>query len=308
MVSNCAVWLEELAAWRYLDEAWAHMRFGLRAGPHPRWVASTTPKPRPLIGKLYRGEIDGAVLTRASFRDNPHLPQHIKDALEEEYGGTQLGRQELEGELIEQDENALWKHEGIAAARVAADALPKLDRITVGIDPSGGAGEQGIVVSGKAQLSGADGRTQLTHGYVLADRTVRMSPGGWARRAVQAAIDFEADDIVVERNYGGQMAIATVRAAADSMGIAIPIREVLATSGKRIRATPVSALTEQLRWHHAGQFPELENQLCTWYEELGWSPDRLDAMVWGAWHNKVVHRHPSVGSRGMSMAATRTIG
>lgn len=316
--NRCAVWLEELAAWRYLDEAWSHMRFGLRAGPNPRWVASTTPKPRPLIAKLYKGEIDGAVLTRASFRDNPHLPQHIKDALEEEYGGTQLGRQELEGELIEQDENALWTHEGIESSRIAADALPKLVRVTVGVDPSGGAGEQGIVVAGKAmqehmKLVTIGDRvrempTLLAHGFVLADRTVHMTPGGWGRRAVQAAIDFEADDIVVERNFGGQMAIATIRAAADALGVAIPIREVLATNGKRIRATPVAALTEQQRWHHAGHFPELENQMCTWHEELGWSPDRLDAAVWTAWHNKVVQRHPSIGSKGMSLAAARQIG
>ena len=113
---------------------------------------------------------------------------------------------------------------------------------------------------------------------------------------------------MVERNYGGQMALATIRAAADSMGVAIPIREVLATDGKRIRATPVAALTEQQRWHHVGVFPELENQLCTWYEELKWSPDRLDAMVWGGWHNKVVQKHPSIGTRGMSMVAARQIG
>lgn len=307
--NRCATWLEELAAWRYLDEAWAHMRFGLRVGPHPRWVASTTPKPRPLIGKLYRGELEGVVLTRASFRDNPHLPQHIKDALEEEYGGTQLGRQELEGELIEQDENALWTHEMIESARVKPEvARAHMDRITVGVDPSGGAGEQGIVVAGKALLQVPEGRTKLVHGYVLADRTVRMSPGGWGRRAVQAAIDYEADDIVVERNYGGQLALTTIRAAADSMGVPIPIREVWATNGKRVRAAPVAALSEQGRWHFAGNFPELENQLCTWHEELDWSPDRLDAMVWTAWHNKVVSRHPAVGSRGMSIAATRQIG
>lgn len=307
--NRCRVWAEELAAWRYMDEAWAHMRFGLRVGPNPRWVASTTPKPRPLIGKLYRGEIEGAVLTRASFRDNPYLPQHIKDALEEEYAGTQLGRQELEGELIEQDENALWTHEAIDLARLRPGDLPKLDRITVGVDPSGGAGEQGIVVAGKAMLAkSATERALLAHGFVLADRTVRMSPGGWGRRAVQAAIDYEADDIVVEKNYGGQMAIATIRAAADAMGVAIPIREVIATNGKRIRATPVAALTEQVRWHHAGEFPELENQMCTWYEELGWSPDRLDAAVWTGWHNKVVQRHPSIGARGFSTAASRKIG
>jgi phage terminase large subunit-like protein len=311
LVSNCAAWLEEMAAWRYLDDAWAHMRFGLRVGPRPHWVASTTPKPRPLIKKLHEGKVRGAVVTRASYLDNPHIDEETKAALEEEYGSKQLGRQELYGELIEQDENALWTHEAIDAARVSPDELPKLIRVTVGVDPSGGAGEQGIVVGGKASLPAeAQGAVKrlLDHGFVLADRSCHLSPHGWGRRAVQAAVDFEADDIAVEMNYGGEMAIATVRAAADDMGIPIPIRKVTATRGKRVRAEPVAALTTQNRWHHAGVFPELETQLCTWYPELDWSPDRLDAMVWTAWHNKVVKLPSGVTQGAFGRAATRQIG
>jgi phage terminase large subunit-like protein len=306
--NRCAFWLEELAAWRYLDDCWSHIRFGLRAGPNPRWIASTTPKPRPLIKRLNDGKVKGAVLSRASYQDNAHLPEHIKQALEEEYAGTQLGRQELYAEVIEQDENALWTRDCIDANRWDPDDLPKFQRVTVGVDPSGGAGEQGIVVSAKATLPGLDGRP-MPHGFVLADYSVHLNPIGWGRRAVQAAIDFEADDIAVERNFGGDMAIATVRSAADYMGVNIPIREVQATRGKRVRAEPLSALMEQGRYHHAGVFPALEQQMCTWYPELGWSPDRLDAMVWGGWHNKVVKTAQSSGRGfGNSAALDRAIG
>lgn len=280
--NRCASWAEELAAWRYLDAAWDQMRFGLRTGPHPHWVASTTPKPRPLIKKLNSEQMQGVAITRATYRENPYIPEDIKTALEETYGGTQLGRQELLGELIDEDENALWTHEMIDASRWKYEDLPPLKRITVGVDPSGGAGEQGIVVSGRAQLPRNDtDRRLLHHGFVLADRTVCLSPDQWARRAVQAAVDYEASDIVVERNYGGQLVVSTIRSAADDMGIPIPIRTVWATQGKRVRAEPVAALTEQRRWHHAGTFPELEGQMCTWTPELDWSPDRIDACLAG---------------------------
>lgn len=326
--NRCVAWLEELAAWKYLDEVYSHMRFGLRVGPHPRWIASTTPKPRPLIQRLYRGEVGNTVLTRASYLDNPYISDEVKAELEEEYGGKQLGRQELYGEMIEQDENALWRRHVIDANRWQLE-LPNIARTSVGVDPSGGAGEQGIVVGAKAMMPGLPGwsgdpeemlafqrrltdpqarplETLRPHGFVLADYTVNLSPDGWGRRAVQAAIDWEADDIVVEKNYGGAMAIATVRAAADSMGVSIPVREVTATRGKAIRAQPVAALTDQGRWHHAGNFPELETQLTTWTPESDWSPDRLDGMVWTGWHNKVVALKGGTGKSGFA-AASRTI-
>ena len=315
--NRCSVWAEELAAWRYLADAWDHMRFGLRAGPHPHWVGSTTPKPRDLIRKLAANGIRDTVVTRASMYDNPHLPLSIREALEDAYGGTQLGRQELLGLVIDEDENALWTHAALDAARVAPDDHPPLIRITVGVDPSGGAGEQGIVVAGKSKLwlppgspNTLAGAAKLKHhGYVLDDRTCHLSPDGWGRRAVQAAIDWQADDIVVETNFGGDMAVSTIRAAADALGVSIPIRKVTASRGKAVRAEPVSALTEQGRWHHAGTFEALEDQLTTWYPELDWSPDRLDAMVWTAWHNKVVQLMAGTGRSGFSSKSiSRAIG
>lgn len=313
--NRCLVWAEELAAWRYLDECFNHMRFGLRVGPRPHWISSTTPKSRPLIKRLMLGEIPNVVVTRATTYDNPHLAQDIRDALEDAYGGTALGAQELSGELVEQDENALWTRSIIDDNRIDESDLPELARISVGVDPSGGAGEQGIVVVGKAQLDtvawnryrqeklrtnelpenvvdiseAKSGRSQI-HGFVLADRSCRLSPDGWGRRAVRAAIDFNADDIIVETNFGGDMAIATVNAAAQALGMSIPVRKTTASRGKRPRAEPVAALTEQGRWHHVGVFNELEDQLCTWTPESDWSPDRLDAMVWPAWHMRMVGR------------------
>lgn len=313
--NRCAIWAEELAAWRYLDQTWDQMRFGLRSGPRPHWVASTTPKPRTLIKKLMSGQMDNVVITRGTTYDNPHLPEDIRAALEDAYGGTQIGRQELYAEVIDQDENALWNRGIIDAGRLRPDEVPSLARKSVGVDPSGGRGEQGIVVVGKAMVehlrmvNGRDRLVPLAHGYVLADRTCHLSPDGWGRRAVQAAVDHEADDICVETNFGGDMALNTIRSAADSMGIHIPIKKVTATRGKKVRAEPVSALTEQGRWHLAGNFPELEDQMCEWYDELDWSPDRLDAMVWPAWHLRIVKAAMAgVATSGGLAAATRTIG
>lgn len=318
--NRCVTWCEELAAWRYLDSCFSHMRFGLRIGRRPHWIASTTPKPKPLLRKMINGEFKDIVVTHATTYDNPHLAQHIRDALEESYGGTTLGSQELLGKLVEQDENALWVRERINDGRV--DEPPLLNKITVGVDPSGGAGEQGIVVVGKQVITATtddlhklnktydpsnsivsiqkyleskhiDNKSKkIQHGFVLADYSCKLSPAYWGRRAVQAAVDWETDDIVVETNFGGDMALATIQGAADAMGVPIPIRKVTASRGKRPRAEPVAALSERGRWHHVGVFEELEDQMSTWTPESDYSPDRLDAMVWPPWHMKLVSIMP----------------
>jgi phage terminase large subunit-like protein len=302
--NTCLAWLEEFAAWRYMDACWDQLRFGLRSGPRPHWVASTTPKPKPLLKRLMLGEIRNVATTHATMYENPHLPEHIRDALEESYAHTELGEQELYGKLLDEVSNALWRRKTIAAGRMRAEDLPDLIRRTVGVDPSGGAGEQGIVVTAKSPLllpgllpgPAPDPDERPTqgqprpqhHGFVLDDRSCHLPPERWGQRAVQAAVDWEADDICVEVNYGGDQAIAVIHTALEKQGVDIPVRKVRATHGKVIRAQPVAALAAQGRWHHAGVFPELEDQLATWYPELGWSPDRLDAMVWGPWHMKLV--------------------
>jgi phage terminase large subunit-like protein len=302
LVANCLSWLEEVAAWRYLQACWEQMRFGLRSGPRPHWIGSTTPKPRPLIKKLAKQTPHDVVVTRASTDNNPHLEASIRSALYEEYGGQQIGRQELHAEVLEEDAAALWTREVLERTRVGVkgkSAVPEtFSRLTVGVDPSGGAGEQGIVVVGRASIEHVDERgrpARHSEGFVLADKTVCLDPHGWSRTAVQAAIEWEADDLVVERNYGGAMAMSTLLDACDGLGVSLPVREVTASRGKRVRAEPVSALTNRDRWHLAGYFPELEDQCCTWTIDSDYSPDRLDAMVWPAWHMGLV----SVRSRGV---------
>lgn len=287
----CLVWAEELAAWRYLQGCWDQLRFGLRSGDRPHWVASTTPKPKPLIKKLVsENRKMNVVLTQGvTMYDNPYLEQSVKEELEETYAGTQLGAQELYGRLLEEDENALWTRQIIESSRITLDDLPDLARSTVGVDPSGGAGEQGIVVTAKSGPILGEGATRAQfHGFVLDDRSCHMSPDGWGQRAVQAAIDWGTDDICVEVNYGGDQAVAVLHTAMEKMGVSVPVRQVRATRGKMVRAQPVSALSAQGRMHHVGVFEELETQMTTWYPELGWSPDRLDGMVWGPWHMKLV--------------------
>lgn len=329
LVANCLAWLEELAAWRYLDDCWDQMRFGLRTGARPHWVGSTTPKPRQLIKKIATGQFRGVQITRATMYDNPYLPDSVKQDLEDTYGGTTLGAQELYGRIVEQDENALWQRANLERDRVIE--APPLKRISVGIDPSGGRGEQGIVAVGKfeqliaptpeqiAQFGTGTGAPHAwaqmqktrkdTHGYVLADYSCRLSPDGWGRRSVQCAIDTEADDIVVETNFGGDMAVAVIQGAVDAAGVSIPVRTVTASRGKRVRAEPVAAMSAREKWHHVGVFEELEDQQCTWSQESDYSPDRLDAMVWPAWHQKMVRttQLQAVGSWGGS-AMNRKIG
>jgi phage terminase large subunit-like protein len=283
------------------------MRFGLRLGRRPHWVGSTTPKPKKLIKDLIENKISNVVMTTATTNDNPHLPQHIRKQLFDRYEGTSLGAQELLGRLIDQDENALWNREMIERNRVFE--IPEtLARITVGVDPSGGQGEQGIVVVGKEIVIEPSGVVSRPHGFVLADYTVRLSPAEWGKRSVQCAVDFDADNIAVEVNFGGDMAVSVIKQALDNEGLHIPVKVVRASRGKRPRAEPVAALAANDRLHHVGVFEQLESQQCTWTPDSPDSPDRLDAMVWGAWQTKLVSLLTTVSNSrtGMSdMSQTR---
>lgn len=306
--NTCLAILEEFAAWRYMDQCFDQLRFGLRSGPRPHWVAATTPKPRALLKRILSGELKDVVTTHGTIYDNPHLEQHVKDALEEAYAGTDLGEQELYGRLLDEISGALWKRSTIAENRVAPDDLPKLVRVTVGVDPSGGAGEQGIVVAAKSSPLPTQLGRPLAHGYVLDDRSCKLPPEGWGQRVLQAALDWDADDICVEVNYGGDQAVAVLRTAAEKLGVSVPVRQVRATRGKAVRAQPVAALAAQGRLHHAGVFEELEDQMCTWTPELDWSPDRIDAEVWTKWHMRLVSATSSGQGRFGGSAMSQRIG
>lgn len=294
--NRCLIWAEELAAWRYLNECWQHMRYGLRVGPWPHWIASTTPKPKKLIKELKQKAITGVlrsnghpevVMTSATTKDNPHLDDEVKKQLFEDYGGTRLGRQELYAEILDDVPNALWLPPFIDETRIDMAVLPHLDVIVVGVDPPAketGA-ECGIIVSGKVDRWDLPVQRELglhdrSHGFVLDDRSKAGRPDEWAKAVISAFDDWKANRVVVEVNNGGDMVKHTLRQIRQSL----PVKEVHASRGKAKRAEPVATLYEQRRMHHLGYFPHLEDQQLTFdpdEPDPEPSPDRMDACVWG---------------------------
>ena len=267
-----AAWCDEIGAWRYGEDAWNMLMFGLRLGNDPQVVVTTTPRPTKLIRELVKDPT--CVVTRgSSYENRSNLAPAFFDQIVRRYEGTRLGRQELNAELLEDTPGALWSHCIIDAARLPA--APILTRVVVAIDPAVTLGEEsdetGIVVAGK------DARG---HGYVLADISGRYQPTEWARLAITAYRTHKADRIVAERNNGGDMVEATIRMVDPN----VPVTMVWASRGKVTRAEPVSALYEQGRAHHVGVFPQLEDQMTNFTTDFdrkaaGYSPDRLDSMV-----------------------------
>jgi phage terminase large subunit-like protein len=265
-----AAWGDELAKWRYPDETFDMLQFGLRLGARPRQMFTTTPRPIALIRRLIAAP--STVTTRATTAMNAeHLVRGFLERVVARYHGTRLGRQELLGELIEDRADALFQREEIEAARV--DAPPPLRRIIVAVDPPASArsGTCGIIAAGL----GADGA-----GYVLADRTIaEVRPTVWAGRALGLYRALAADALVAEVNQGGDMVEAVFR----EVDASVPVTKVRAMRGKWLRAEPVAALYAQGRVRHVGAFPALEDEMCDFGPEglsSGRSPDRLDALVW----------------------------
>jgi phage terminase large subunit-like protein len=264
-------WCDELGAWRYA-ETWDQMLFGLRLGLDPRVIVTTTPKPTKLIKELARNK--KTVVTRGSTFDNSkNLAPAALAQLKAKYEGTRLGRQELEAEILEQSEGALWTLEMIENARLKGPA-PDMQRIVVSIDPA-------ITSKAESNLTGIIGAGLGVdrRGYVLADATGQYSPDQWARKAVELYHSIGAERFVAEGNQGGDM----VRHTIASVWRNAPITIVHASRSKQARAEPIAALYEQNKISHVGIFGPLENQMCSW-EPLSNppmpSPDRLDAMVW----------------------------
>ncbi len=291
--NRCRVWAEELAAWRYLDEAWDQMIFGLRLGPSPRVVVTTTPKPRKKLRELLADPRTVRALTAdgriPTTDDNPHLPDAIRRELYKLFGGTRKGRQELGGELLDDVPGALWRRETLDVMRVLEH--PDLVRVVVAVDPEATSGEDsaetGIIVVGMGYVPAhpvtnpalveAHPPAPHLHGYVLDDATVRGTPREWASAAVAAYHRNRADLIVGEVNNGGEMIGYTIR----TIDKRPPFKAVHASRGKATRAEPIASLYEQLLIHHVGELPLLEDQLCEWVPGESDSPDRLDAVVWG---------------------------
>jgi phage terminase large subunit-like protein len=307
-------WADELAKWREAEEAWMNLQMALRHGTRPRALVTTTP--RQGMELLKRIDADAlTITTRGRTSDNINLDEKVIEVLTATYGGTRIGAQELDGVLLEDVEGALWTREAIEKARVQlplpgregpgvgaseasmvhgsidaassrVDAYPSasppsnggefLDRIVVGVDPPAGSGEGsdacGIVVCGSIG-------EKL---YVLEDSTVRgLSPEGWANRVAAAAGRWNTRLVVAEANNGGAMVESVLRAA----DLGLRVRLVHASRGKCARAEPIALKFETRKAFFAGEFPELEAELCGMiagggYEGPGRSPDRADAMVW----------------------------
>jgi len=274
-----AGWVDELAKFRYMQECWDQLQFGLRLGDHPRVLVTTTPRPLPLVKKLMVDE--DTFVTRGSTMDNAsNLAANTLKQLYDRYGSTRLGRQELEGEVLGDIPGALWNRDAIDNGRVKEAPLD-LERVYVAVDPAASSeensDENGIVVVGLARDK--DG---YARGYVLEDGTLRGSPEEWASQAVRLYRKWQADKIIAEKNNGGDMVASVIRAQDRS----VPIKLVHASRGKVVRAEPISALYEQGRIHHVGMFEKLEDQMCLFSVDnvrnsSTGSPDRVDALVWG---------------------------
>lgn len=263
-----AIWVDEPASWRR-PETWDMAMFGLRLGNNPRAIVTGTPRRTKLIKDLIANP--RCAMTRGTTYENLHnLAPVFREQILIKYEGTMLGRQELNAELLDDVEGALWKHALIEENRVTM--APQLTRVIVGVDPAisntDTSDETGIVIVG----IGCDG-----HLYIIGDSSGRFSPDGWARRAVGAYRTCEADKIVGEANQGGDMVQSTIK----TVDKVVPVKKVYASRGKRTRAEPIVSYYEQGRAHHVGQFSELEDQMCSWVPGED-SPDRMDALVWAA--------------------------
>jgi len=267
-----AAWCDELAKWRQAEATFDMLQFGLRLGGRPRQVITTTPRPIALLKKLVADA--RTAVTHGGTRANAYfLAPAFLETVVARYHGTRLGRQELDGEIVEERPDALWQRAALEACRV--EQAPPLARIVVAVDPPAsarkGADACGIVAAGCA----ANGTI-----YVLADDSAaRLSPQGWALKAIALWRRLEADCLVAEVNQGGDMVRAVIREADAS----VPVVTVRATRGKYLRAEPVAQLYEQGRVKHAGAFPALEDEMADFGLDglsSGRSPDRLDALVW----------------------------
>jgi phage terminase large subunit-like protein len=264
-----AAWCDEIAKWRYAEATFDMLQFGLRLGERPRQLITTTPRPIPLIKRLMADP--RTRVTRAATQANKdYLSPLFFETVLSRYTGTRLGRQEIDGELIEDRTDALWSRPMIEGCRIPQ--APPLARVVVAIDPPAtsrqGADACGIVAVGRAESGWL---------YVLEDATVSgLSPTGWATRAIALYRRLQADSLVAEVNMGGDM----VRSVLKEVDASVPLKEVRATRGKYLRAEPVAALYEQGRIHHCGGFKELEQEMTNYVAGESASPNRMDALVW----------------------------
>lgn len=273
-------WCDELACWRYPQQAWDMLMYCCRKG-HPQIAVTTTPRPIDLVKYLAKEAIEnpdsGIVMTRGTTWENFwFLSDSFFKKVIARAKGT-LARQEIYADIIENVEGALWQHKTLDDHRVKSKPA-NLDRIMIGVDPAENDGDDndatGIV---------AVGRDFNKHGFVLDDWSIKASPQEWARRAYELYLAHDADAIVVETNRGGKMVAHTIRSVVREGEERPHIIEVTASRGKTTRAEPIAALYEEGRFHHVGRLAQLEDEMCSYIPGISKrSPDRMDAMVWAA--------------------------
>jgi len=263
-------WCDELAAWAS-PETFDQLQFGLRLGTHPQVIVTTTPRPTKIVKEILKDP--ETIVTRGSTYENKdNLAASTLVTLQNKYENTRLGRQELFGEILDDNPGALWTRVGIEGARIKLDAVPPFSRVVVGVDPAVTNNEDsdstGIITCGMT----SDG-----HYYVLDDSTTKASPQEWATVAVNCYEKYKADRIVAETNNGGDLVIHLLQQVKPT----VSTKKVTATRGKYLRAEPIAALYEQGRVHHVGYFGDLEDQMCEYEPGVTQdSPDRMDALVW----------------------------
>lgn len=275
------VWIDELSKFKYPEATWHQILLAFRHGTSPpRGIITMTPRSIKIVRDLL-DRPDVIVTTENTYANRANLAADYFEQVETSFKGTHLYRQEIEGLLIEDHPEALWARQLIEDLRVKE--YPKLRRIAVAVDPPTNTAECGIVAGGVGEPN-YDGQY---HGYLLKDHSLSGSPKEWGEAVIQAYKMWEADMIIAEKNQGGEMVRYTIESVAKDMGVSdqiIPVELVDASRDKYTRAEPVSLLYQRKLVHHVGnEFPELEDQMCTWVKTDKDSPDRLDANVW-LWH------------------------
>jgi phage terminase large subunit-like protein len=265
------VWGDEFCYWPSAQEALNTVRLGLRLGPQPRLILTSTPRPGPWLHTLLH-QPQTAVSVLPTQDNAAHLAPGFHRDLRDRLGDANLARQELDGAVIDAEHDALWTWADLAACRI--DHAPPLDRIVIGIDPPATSGPLadacGIIAVG-VRGAGPDATA-----YVLSDQSIRGAPPEvWARRAVELARSLGASRLIAEANNGGEMVRAVI-AAAD---LQAPVSLVRAILSKRERAAPIAIQYKRRRVFHVGRFAALENEMAA-FGASSVSPDRVDALVW----------------------------
>jgi phage terminase large subunit-like protein len=300
------VWCDEPAKWRHLEAIWHNIELATRlSGALELEIFFTgTPLPLQVLREIIADE-ETVTILMAQSENATNLDSKYVARMARKYGGTRLGQQELEGEILSDNPGALFRASVLDAHRVAA--APELEEVAVAVDPGIATGPDndptGIVAGGR----GVDKQF-----YIWVDASSRSLPNKWGDDVVRTCEQNETDIVIVERNRGGDLVAANVRAAkarkrGETASLAVKIIEVLATRGKAIRAEPVSTLAEKGFIHIVGHLAELEQEITEWDPSLGGkSPNRLDALVMLVWYlarlGEEEKRDHRAGFKGLSAA------